>query len=134
MSLSIEEWLLLAVAVLAVALGIGLGVEVHRYDQLKLTTAACVTDRANFADTQKGNLSTIADLQRRLSVLAEARKVEQGAAARELARVDAAAKAATERNAALSAQLEHLYATDPGARAWGDAGVDAGVAASLPKR
>lgn len=96
-------------------------------------SATCQVDRANFAATQQNNLDVIADLTHRSAVLAEARKVEKAATGKALRAMDKEAAQADARNAELTGQLARLYAKDGGARAWAETGVDAGVAARLPR-
>jgi hypothetical protein len=128
------EWLALIGGVMIALLVLSLGVEHSRLVSARADGAACEGTVANFDSAQHGNLTTIADLQRRLAALTEARKVEQQASARAVAAAMASATEADKRRDAVEARLEQLYAQDSNARDWGNAGVDAGVAASLPKR
>lgn len=116
-------------AVLATVL---LSVQSCRLSNEQAKGAACKGTVANFNATQTGNLATIADLQRRIAVEAEKRKVEARAHTEALRTAAAAATQADAANAILNQELARLYASDEGARSWADTGVDAGVLSSLP--
>ncbi len=132
MKLTLIGYLAAGAALVIVLLLAGLSYERHMVKVAKSENVACQADRQNFAATQTANLATVDDLTHRLAVLAEARKVEQGAAAKAIASADQQATQADQKAQTLTDQLAALYAKDGHARAWGSAGVDAGVAARLP--
>lgn len=109
-----------------------LGVQSCRLSNEKVAGTACNTDRANFANVQTGHLETIGNLQNRIAVEAEKRRVEALAHTEALRLADEKALRADAARDLLTLELERLYAQDEGARAWGDIGVDRGVLDKLP--
>ncbi len=132
MKLTLMGYLSLAGGALILILLLTVAFERNQAARAKAKNVACQADGVNFAATQAMNLATNDDLRHRLAVLAEARKIEQGAAAKAIAQADQQATQADQKAQTLTDQLAALYAKDGHARAWGAAGVDAGVAAKLP--
>lgn len=121
---------LLAIAAASLLFG---GIQSYRLARLQTKSIVCQTDRANFARTQTGNLAKIDGLIHDFNVLAESRRVEANASAQALRKVDAEAAKSEAKADDLAARLQALYAQDRDAHAWGMMGVDAGVAAELPR-
>jgi hypothetical protein len=120
---------LLAIALIALIFG---GVQSYRLKSEQAKGIACESDRSNFAATQTGNLLTIEGLRHDAQVQAESRRIEREATAKALADADVTAAKFTEQYNRVSSELETLYARDAHASAWGNGGVDAGVADKLP--
>lgn len=132
MKLGLMAYVYAGLAIVFLALLGYIVVQRQQIGVLKTSNQSCLTDRANFAATQTGNLQTIESLRHDAQVQAESRRIEREATAKALADADVTAAKFDAQYKIVESQLETLYARDAHASAWGNGGVDAGVADKLP--
>jgi len=116
----------------AIIATIALSVQSCRLNREQAKGSALKTDIANFDATQKGNLETIKDLRHRLSVEATKREMEAKAHLLAAEKLQDQIERTSAKAEQTDEELARLYASDPGAREWGNQGVDANVLAKLP--
>lgn len=119
------------IVVLVVA---GFAVQRLTINRLRDQVASRNAELKGFREAQRTNMLTIGKLQTTLSAVVEAMRADRE---RAIAAVTAAEKRAVSINNELELtreELQRVYAKSPSARKWGDTGVDADVAGSLPGR
>ena len=110
----------------------GLGVQSLRLSWAEAREAKLEGAVSVFRSAQQTNLDTITALRGRLQALADARRAEREAQAAAVARAQEHAQALQRDLDARTAELEALYARDPEARRWADAGPPADLLRQLP--
>jgi hypothetical protein len=111
---------------------LALSVQSCRLNREQAKGSALKTDVANFNETQKGNLETIGELQHRLAVEATKREMEAKAHLQAAEKLQDQIERTSAKAEQTEEELARLYASDHGAREWGNQGVDASVLAKLP--
>lgn len=129
---AIGGWRATVFAGLALAGVIGFGVQSFRLELAEAREAKLEGAVAVYRSAQQTNLDTIATLRGRLQALADARRAEREAQAQAVARAQEHAQALQRDLDARTAELEALYARDPEARRWADAGPPADLLRQLP--
>lgn len=119
---------------IGVALIVGLVVVGHFKGDRKVKAErdAALAEVAAYAEAQTVNLSNIDNLKTRIDLMVEARRLETEAMDKAVADAAAAVESANTQLAAVTEELNDVYAKYPTARAWGNTGVDARVADRLP--
>lgn len=100
--------------------------------KVKAERDAALAEVAAYAEAQTVNLSNIDNLKTRIDLMVEARRLETEAMDKAVADAAAAVESANTQLAAVTEELNDVYAKYPTARAWGNTGVDARVADRLP--
>lgn len=132
-SAAIEPYVLYIKLAIVLAIGGALFYQHWRIGQLKAEQTLYAAATQGYADAQKTNLDTIANLQATLHDVIEINRMDE-------ARASAASTAAMLRQQSIESELTaktrelaNVYATNADARVWGAIGVDGAVLARLPK-
>lgn len=128
----LEPYMLAIKCALAAALFAFVWWQHYRIGTLKSDLTLANAAVQGYQHAQQTNLSTITDLQHRLQAMADGIKADQDAARAEADQAEAHAAAAEKELEHTRGELKNVYARSANARAWGNAGVDADVAARLP--
>ena len=128
MRLSLLEYALAAVAALLL---IGFGVQSWRASHYASKVETLAAEAKLWQEANRTNLATIATLQAANKTWADKCQLQPGAQDGALAALQAANKRLADELRRARGQREVIYARDPNARAWRDAGMPAALADQL---